>query len=149
MLHAFLLPQCVLYVMPISSSLTSSFYKILSVIVVLVFLVFKIYFISSPKATRRFEPISYRGVLLSTLLHAIVYILTQLAECTSRLQIKWDYKKKKMTLDRRAQFNYGRRDPSRWPRGTFYPQRLALTSTSGGRSVGIVRSRAQANELCY
>jgi hypothetical protein len=37
---------------------------------------------------------------------------------------------------------YGRRDPSRWPRGTLYPQRLELTSLiSGGRSVGIVRSR--------
>jgi hypothetical protein len=35
---------------------------------------------------------------------------------------------------------YGRRDPSRWPRGTFYPQKLALTlPTSGGR--GIVGSR--------
>jgi hypothetical protein len=35
---------------------------------------------------------------------------------------------------------YGRRDPSRWPRGTFYPQKLPPTSpTSGGRSVGIVR----------
>jgi hypothetical protein len=34
---------------------------------------------------------------------------------------------------------YGCRDPSRWPRGTLYPQNLALTSpTSGGRSVGIV-----------
>jgi hypothetical protein len=37
---------------------------------------------------------------------------------------------------------YGRRDSSRWPRGTLYPQKLALTSpTSGGCSVGIVRSR--------
>jgi hypothetical protein len=37
---------------------------------------------------------------------------------------------------------YGRRDPSRWPRGTLYPQKLAITSPiSGGRSVGIVRSR--------
>jgi hypothetical protein len=36
---------------------------------------------------------------------------------------------------------YGRRDPSH---GTLYPQKLALTSpTSGGRSVGIVRSRTQ------
>jgi hypothetical protein len=35
---------------------------------------------------------------------------------------------------------YGRRDPSRWPRGILYLQKLALTSpTSGGRSVGIVR----------
>jgi hypothetical protein len=35
---------------------------------------------------------------------------------------------------------YGRRDPSRQPRGSLYPQRLALTSlTNGGRSVGIVQ----------
>jgi hypothetical protein len=35
---------------------------------------------------------------------------------------------------------YGRRDPSRSPRGTLYPQKLALSSpTSGGHSVGIVR----------
>jgi hypothetical protein len=41
----------------------------------------------------------------------------------------------------------GRRDPSRWPRGTLYPQNLELTSpTSGDRSVGIVRSRIQATE---
>jgi hypothetical protein len=43
---------------------------------------------------------------------------------------------------------YGRRDPSRWPRGTLYPQKLALSSpTSGGRSVCIVRLRTQATEL--
>jgi hypothetical protein len=43
---------------------------------------------------------------------------------------------------------YGRRDPSRWPRGTLYPQELALTSpTSGGRSIGIVRSRTQATKF--
>jgi hypothetical protein len=36
---------------------------------------------------------------------------------------------------------YGRRDLSRRPRGTLYPQKLEPTSpTSGGRSVGIVRS---------
>jgi hypothetical protein len=40
------------------------------------------------------------------------------------------------------------RDPSRWPRGTLYPQKLAITSpTSGCRSVGIVRSRAQTMEF--
>jgi hypothetical protein len=45
---------------------------------------------------------------------------------------------------------YGRRDPSRWPRGTLYPQKLALTSpTSGGRSVGIVRSPTQATEFFF
>jgi hypothetical protein len=43
---------------------------------------------------------------------------------------------------------YGRKDPSRWPRGTLYPQKLALTSlTNGGRSVGIVRSQTQAMEF--
>jgi hypothetical protein len=51
---------------------------------------------------------------------------------------------------------YDCRDASRWPRGTFYPQKLALTSpTSGGRSVGIVRSRtrtfneSESNRLLY
>jgi hypothetical protein len=40
---------------------------------------------------------------------------------------------------------YGSRDPSRWSRGTLYSQKLALTSpTSGGRSVGIIRSQTQA-----
>jgi hypothetical protein len=43
---------------------------------------------------------------------------------------------------------YGRRDPSRWPRGTLYPQKLAITSpTSGGRSVGVVHSRTQTMEF--
>jgi hypothetical protein len=43
---------------------------------------------------------------------------------------------------------YDHTNPSRWPRGTFYPQKLVLTSpTSGCRSVGIVRSRAQTTEL--
>jgi hypothetical protein len=41
-------------------------------------------------------------------------------------------------LERRE---YGRRDPLCWPRGTLYPQNLALTSpTSGVRSVGIVKN---------
>jgi hypothetical protein len=45
---------------------------------------------------------------------------------------------------------YGRRDPSRWQRGTLYPQQLTLTSsTNGGRSVGIVRSQTQAMEFCF
>jgi hypothetical protein len=45
---------------------------------------------------------------------------------------------------------YGRKDPSRWPRGTLYPQKLAITSpTSGGRSVGIVRSRSRATEFSF
>jgi hypothetical protein len=45
---------------------------------------------------------------------------------------------------------YGRRDPSRWPRGNLYPQKFAITSpTNGGRSVGIVRSRTQATEFSF
>jgi hypothetical protein len=37
---------------------------------------------------------------------------------------------------------YDRRDPSRWSRDTLFPQKLSITSlTSGGRSVGIVRSQ--------
>jgi hypothetical protein len=44
-------------------------------------------------------------------------------------------------------WEYGRRDLSRWPRGTLYPQKLALISpTSGGRSVDIVRLRTKAKE---
>jgi hypothetical protein len=43
---------------------------------------------------------------------------------------------------------YCRRDPSGRPRDILYPQKLALTSqTSGGLSVGIVRSRTQATEF--
>jgi hypothetical protein len=45
---------------------------------------------------------------------------------------------------------YGHRDPSRWPHGTLYPQKLALTSsTSDGRSVGRVRSRTLATEFGF
>jgi hypothetical protein len=45
---------------------------------------------------------------------------------------------------------YGRRDLLRWPHGTLYPQKLAPTSpTSGGRSVGIVRSQTQATESVF
>jgi hypothetical protein len=45
---------------------------------------------------------------------------------------------------------YCRRDPSRWPRGNLHPQKLAITSpTSGGRSVGVVRSRTQTMEFPF
>jgi hypothetical protein len=44
--------------------------------------------------------------------------------------------------------DYGSMDPPRSPRDTFHPKKLALTSpTSGGRSVGIVRSRTKATGL--
>jgi hypothetical protein len=43
---------------------------------------------------------------------------------------------------------YGRREPSRWPGGTLYPQKLELNlPTISGSSVGIVRSRTQATEF--
>jgi hypothetical protein len=45
---------------------------------------------------------------------------------------------------------YGLKDPSRKPRDFIYPQKLALTSpTSGGRSVGIVRSRTEATGFVF
>jgi hypothetical protein len=45
---------------------------------------------------------------------------------------------------------YGRRDPSRWPRAILHPQKLAVTSpTSGGRSVGIVRSQTHATKFVF
>jgi hypothetical protein len=44
---------------------------------------------------------------------------------------------------------YSCRDPSRWPCGTFYPLKLALTSPSGSRSVSIVRSRTQAMKFSF
>jgi hypothetical protein len=45
---------------------------------------------------------------------------------------------------------YGRMDPSRWPRGILRPIKLELTSpTSGGRSVAIVRSLIQATEFSF
>jgi hypothetical protein len=43
--------------------------------------------------------------------------------------------------------DYGRSDPPRWPSDTPLSAKLALTSpTSGGRSVGMVRSRTKATE---
>jgi hypothetical protein len=43
---------------------------------------------------------------------------------------------------------FGRRDPSRWPRGTLYPRKLALIlPTSCGCSVGIVHFWTQATEF--
>jgi hypothetical protein len=42
-----------------------------------------------------------------------------------------------------------RGNPLRWPRDILYPQKLALTSTSGGCSVSIVRSRTKATEFGF
>jgi hypothetical protein len=41
-------------------------------------------------------------------------------------------------------------DPLRWPRDTLYPQKLTLiSSTSGGRSVGIVRLRTKGHGVFF
>jgi hypothetical protein len=49
--------------------------------------------------------------------------------------------------------DYGRKDPSSCPRDTLYSQKLALTSPTSGRSVGIVPSRTKVTEfvsfVCY
>jgi hypothetical protein len=59
--------------------------------------------------------------------------------------VTWKKKNSGSCLESRK---YGRRNPSCWPRGTLYPQNLAQTSpTSGGRSVGIVRSRTHDTEF--
>jgi hypothetical protein len=42
---------------------------------------------------------------------------------------------------------YGRRDPSRWPRGTLYPLKFALTSPTSAVAQSVVRSRTQATEF--
>jgi hypothetical protein len=47
-------------------------------------------------------------------------------------------------------WEYSHGDPLRWPRNTLYLQKLALTSsTSGGRSVSIVRLRTKATEFSF
>jgi hypothetical protein len=73
-----------------------------------------------------------------------LHILVPLVSTTEELH---ERKSRGSCLENRE---YDRRDPSRWPRATPYPQKLALTSpTSGGRSVGIVRSQTQATEFSF
>jgi hypothetical protein len=64
-----------------------SAYQIISVTVVFVILVFKVQLVLFPKATKGLESISYRGALLSTLLHATVYVFVLVL-----IAIKCDYK---------------------------------------------------------
>jgi hypothetical protein len=67
----------------------------------------------------------------------------------------YDHLQEEIALDRNPEpegqtRKYGRRDTLRWTRDILYPQNLALTSlTSGGRSVGIVRSRTKATEFSF
>jgi hypothetical protein len=79
-------------------------------------------------------------VLASVAFHAVYRKLSTIEELLGR-------KTNDFGLENRE---YGSRDPSRWPRCTLNPERLALTSpTSGSRSVGIVRSWTQATEFFF
>jgi hypothetical protein len=79
---------------PVFTPAKRSAYQIHSETAVFVVLVCRVWFVSFPKATRGLEPISYRGALLSTLLHATVYLFHTICWVYwYRLQIKWDYKK--------------------------------------------------------
>jgi hypothetical protein len=67
---------------------------------------------------------------------------------TEPREYNWGATWKKSSFSGLENREYGCRDPARWPRGTLYPQKLALSlSKSGGRSVGIVLSRTQAMEF--
>jgi hypothetical protein len=69
---------------------------------------------------------------------------------TQSREYNWGATWKKGSGSGQENQEYGCRDSSRWPRGTLYPLRLALTSvTSCGYSVGIVRSRTQATEFSF
>jgi hypothetical protein len=58
--------------------------------------------------------------------------------------LSFGFDKATITPSGQENLEYGRRDPSSWPRGTLYPQKLALTSpTSGGRP------RTQATEFFF
>jgi hypothetical protein len=63
------------------------------------------------------------------------------------LSITWG--RKQIQFSKRSRnWKYGRKDPSRWPRGIPFPQMLAVTSpTSGSRSIGIVRLRNYTTEF--
>jgi hypothetical protein len=76
---------------------------------------------------------------------------TTVMYCVScEVQTEFIYVMEKSSGSCLENLEYGLRDPSRRPRGTLYPQKLAVTSpTSGGRSVGIVRSRTQTMEFFY
>jgi hypothetical protein len=67
---------------------------------------------------------------------------------TQPREYNWGATWKKKWWLRSRNWEFGRRDPSRWQRGSLYPQKLALSSpTSDGSSVGIVRSRTRSTEF--
>jgi hypothetical protein len=65
-------------------------------------------------------------------------------------EYNWGATWKKSSSSSLESQEYGRWDPSHWPRGTLHLQKLALTSsTSGGRTVSIVCSQTQATEVSH
>jgi hypothetical protein len=77
---------------------------------------------------------------LGNTVHTLIVVLWR-----TKHHITEHRKRKKKSLSQQT-----RRVPSRWPRGTLSPQKLEITSpTSGGRSVGIVRSRTQTVEFSF
>jgi hypothetical protein len=67
---------------------------------------------------------------------------------TQPREYNWGAILKKSSYSGLENGEYRRRDPSRWPRGTLYPQKLALISPKNDRSsISIVRSRIEATEF--
>jgi hypothetical protein len=76
-----------------------------------------------PKATRGLEPISYRGALLSTLLHATIHMLLHnLPNVLVQIANKMRLQKKKRQVAARSHFNRwnGRRLKRMSPRGRVH-----------------------------
>jgi hypothetical protein len=66
---------------------------------------------------------------------------------TPFIRKRWHYTDVSLISNPDSRQHLNSRDPSRLPRGSLYPQKLALTSpTSAGCSVGIVRSQTQATD---
>jgi hypothetical protein len=69
---------------------------------------------------------------------------------TQPREYNWGATRKKSSGSALERREYGHRDPSRWPHGTLYLQKLEVTSpTSGGRSISIVHLRTQATEFSF
>jgi hypothetical protein len=92
-----------------------------------------------------------RGARFDSLLYRIFWVVVGLEQVSlslvSTIEELLGRNSSRSGLESRE---YGHGDPLRWPHGTFYPQKLALTSlTSSGRSVGIVCSQRRPWSLFY
>jgi hypothetical protein len=105
---------------------------------------------------RQFNSMKGRSVLLGCWVrqtHVPKHIWTCYNMRLHELQIKWVIRSKAAEVVVCVHcilglLECGRRNPSLWPRGTLYPQKLALTSpTSGGSSIGIVLKATTAASI--